>query len=173
MITLRPFKKSDIDELVSYLNDPQVTQYITDAIPKPYKAEDANEWVTYAQSSQLTLAIEYHGGFVGCISAERGAFEYLSSAELGYWIARKYWRLGIATIAIKDFSDYIFRTTDINRLHVSVVTENIASSRVLEKNGFKFEGKRRQVSQKNNQFYDEDIWALLRSEYQQNTMHQK
>jgi len=41
MIRLRDFNSSDADLLLVYLNDEQVTRYITDAIPQPYTKNDA------------------------------------------------------------------------------------------------------------------------------------
>ena len=52
--------------------------------------------------------------------------------EVGYWIGREFWGLGIATAALKRFLDY-----DRNRpLYAGVVTHNVGSIRVLEKCGF-------------------------------------
>jgi len=100
---------------------------------------------------------------VGCISANVGEFEYSRSAELGYWVAREYWNKGIASEAIKLFTDSIFSSTDITRLFVSVVAENAASLRVLEKNAYTNEGTHRQASFKNGRHFDEHCLAKLRS----------
>ncbi|MDO6427432.1 GNAT family protein [Thalassotalea sp. 1_MG-2023] len=164
MITLRAFNNNDSELLVNYLNNSQVTQYITSAIPQPYTAQDAQWWISHSQQSSLIKAIEYQGEFVGCISAQRGDFEYYRSAELGYWVAQKFWGKGIATIAVKNFSEWLFTQTDILRLQVSVVSLNKASNRVLAKNNFTCEGMRKHVSYKNGQFFDEELWSLLKSD---------
>jgi len=161
MIKLRGFIASDADLLVAYLNDEQVTNFITDAIPKPYTQEDANWWVETHASSAFTKAIEFNGKFVGCISAIRGEFEYSRGAELGYWIAREYWNLGIATEAVRVFGQTLLDSTDIIRLFVSVVSINSASIRVLEKNGYELEGILKSASFKNNRFYDEHLFSKV------------
>jgi len=43
-----------------------------------------------------------------------GSFEYAHSAELGYWLGREYWSRGIATAVVKEFTQFIFETTNTN-----------------------------------------------------------
>ncbi len=161
VINLRSFKASDENLLLLYLNNKEVTQYITNAIAQPYTISDAKWWLNTGCKSDHIKAIEYKGIFVGCIAATIGNFEYNRSAELGYWIGHEYWNRGIATEVVKEFSELLFRTTNITRLFVSVVSQNTASIRVLEKNGFKFEGLLEKASFKNNQFYDECLLSKI------------
>ncbi|WP_299270043.1 GNAT family protein [uncultured Psychrosphaera sp.] len=161
MISLRQFQTSDAELLVSYLNTPEVTQYITASIPTPYTNTDALWWIEHANQSEYIQAIEYKGEFIGCISATVGQFEYANSAELGYWIGKAFWNLGITTEAVKQFVELLFGTNKLNRLFVSVVAKNIASIRVLEKNGFVYEGTLKHASHKNGQYFDECLMAKL------------
>lgn len=161
MVLLRQFSANDAPLLVTFLNNPMVTRYVTAAIPQPYSIDDAMWWIAHSQASNLIKAIEYQGEFVGCISAQRGDFEYNRSAEIGYWLAQPFWSKGIMTKAVNLFCDQLYKETDLARLSVSVVTNNIASCRVLEKNGFGFEGKRKAISCKNGEFFDENMWAKL------------
>lgn len=159
MIALRQFEASDIPLLVEFLNDSKVTQYVTEAIAQPYSIDDAQWWVTHSHDSAHIKAITYQGKFVGCISATVGLFEYSRSAQLGYWIGQAYWNKGIATHAVKEFSTALIHTTDIKRLFVCVVSLNLASVRVLEKNNFSLEGTLKQASCKHGEFFDEHILA--------------
>lgn len=190
MITLRSFKTADAELLVHYLNDKQTTQYITAAIPQPYTKDDASWWIEHANSSSPTdviiKGIEFNGVMVGCISATAGRFEYNRSAELGYWIGRiplnkeplskessdkkslskewpnkELWNQGIGTKALSLFVEELNNTTDFARLFVSVVACNGASIRVLEKNGFTFDGLLKQASYKNGEFYDECMMSRI------------
>lgn len=161
MINLRPFKTADTDRLLSYLNDEAVTKYITDAISKPYTQSDAQWWIDVGSQSDYIKAIEFNGVFVGCISATVGSFEYGRSAELGYWLGREYWNQGIATEAVKVFTELLFKTPHIVRLFVSVVAQNGASVRVLEKNGYTHEGLLKQASFKDGQYFDECLLSKV------------
>ena len=161
MITLRAFNNSDIPLLLAYLNDQKVTQYITAAIPQPYCIDDAKWWVNCASQANTIKAIELDGILVGCISATKGDFEYSRSAELGYWLGRDYWNQGITTQAVAEFSQSLFKCTDIVRLSVSVVSDNKASIRVLEKNAFSQDGLLKKASFKQGQFYDECLFSKI------------
>jgi len=161
MINFRSFESADCAQLLAYLNDDRVTRYITASIPRPYQLADAQWWIDVGSQSPHIKAIEFDGVFVGCISASRGNFEYSRSAELGYWLAPQYWNRGIATQAVNEFSQHLFTSTDIVRLFVSVVAANVASIRVLEKNGFSHDGLLRNASYKNGTFFDEVILSKL------------
>jgi len=169
MISLRQFQTSDAELLVTYLNTAEVTQYITGAIPSPYTTDDALWWIEHANQTVHIKAIEYQGKFVGCISATVGQFEYAYSAELGYWIGKDFWDLGITTEAVKQFSESLFCTNKLSRLFVSVVAQNKASIRVLEKNGFSLEGVLKNASCKVEatsgikQYFDEYLLAKVAS----------
>jgi len=161
MIKLRRFNASDTELLMEYLNNPEVTRYISGAIPKPYTKADAQWWVAHSETEETIKAIEYEGVLVGCISATRGAFEYSRSAELGYWVAEDYWNKGIATQAVKELSGLLFQTTDLARLFVSVVSLNGASIKVLEKNGYSLEGMLKKASYHHGRFYDEQLMSKV------------
>lgn len=57
--------------------------------------------------------------------------------EIGYHIAQKYTGNGFATEAVKVFLPVIMEMLQIDKIYGIVLEENIASHKVLEKNGFK------------------------------------
>jgi len=163
IVKLRQFKNSDIDMLVVYLNKEEVTKYITAAIPQPYTKDDAHWWVNNAKNSPHILAIEIDGKFVGCISAKIGDFEYSCGAEIGYWIGKEFWNQGVTTEAVRLFTESLFTNTDLIRLFVSVVSLNIGSIRVLEKNGFSLEGILKKASYKHGEYFDEHLLSKIKN----------
>ncbi|WP_370979495.1 GNAT family N-acetyltransferase [Agaribacterium sp. ZY112] len=163
MIRLRKFQDLDAELLITYLNNDDVTKFVTNAIPQPYSKSDAQRWIDHSKNSEYIRAIEHNGVFIGCISAKRGEFEYSCSAELGYWVGKRYWNKGLATMAVEDFTNLIFQSTNIIRLFVSVVSENSASIKVLEKNNFTLEGILKKASYKNHQYYDEHLYSKIRT----------
>ncbi|MCC3173890.1 acetyltransferase domain protein [Streptococcus sanguinis] len=60
------------------------------------------------------------------------------TAELGYRIGEKYTNLGYASEAVKLVLDKAFHTYGLNRIIAGTATDNLASKRVLLKNGFTF-----------------------------------
>ena len=65
---------------------------------------------------------------------------YARTAEIGYYVGEPYWGQGIASEAIGKMVQYGFEVLDIIRIYAGVFEHNKASMRVLEKNGFVFEG---------------------------------
>lgn len=88
-------------------------------------------------------------------------FEYSHSAEIGYWLAKEFWRKGIVTEAINEFTHLIFSSTSISRLFASVFSSNTASMRVLEKAGYSLEGISTKAICKNGQYFDEHRFAKI------------
>ena len=58
------------------------------------------------------------------------------TAELGYYIAERYWGKGIMTEAVKQICGHVFDKSDILRIYAEPFAYNTASCRVLEKAGF-------------------------------------
>ena len=60
------------------------------------------------------------------------------TAELGYRIAENYTNLGYASEAVKLVLDKAFHTYGLNKIVAGTAMDNLASKRVLLKNGFTF-----------------------------------
>ena len=63
------------------------------------------------------------------------------SAELGYSLSREWWNHGLATQAVSAVSRSAFSALSLNRLEAQHDVRNPASGRVLEKCGFRREGR--------------------------------
>lgn len=62
------------------------------------------------------------------------------AAELGFVIARVHWSKGMGTCAARLVARYAFDTLGLAELRAELLASNVASRRVLEKTGFRFEG---------------------------------
>jgi len=165
MIELRELKSDDRELLVRYLNNEQLVRYLASRIPQPYSFDDASWWVEVGSKEQAFVrAISLNGAFCGVIGVYTKEADYAHAAELGYWIAQEYWNQGIASKAVADFTELVFATTDIQRIYAVVAAPNVASIKVMEKVGFSLEGILKQAVQKQGQFFDEHLFAKLRSE---------
>ena len=160
---LRKLVLSDVDHLVTYLNVPEVTRYLSSNIPSPYTIEDA-EWfiTTGSEEKAITKAIEVDGQCVGVIGVYLQQAEYAHNAEIGYWLGRPFWRKGLATKAVTLFVDEIFDTTEIIRIFNPVTEANIASRRVMEKAEFQLEGKLQESVQHHGKLHNEYLYSRLK-----------
>ena len=108
MVLLRDFTENDTGRLVTILNDDAVTRFLSTKIASPYTKEDALWWVTEGSKGDLVKAISVNDSLVGCIGVNRGEFEYQKSGEIGYWLAKEYWRQGIASSAIQQMTSHVY-----------------------------------------------------------------
>ena len=56
--------------------------------------------------------------------------------NLGYWVAERLNNRGLATKAVGELIEVAFGELGLHRLEAGTLVDNIASQRVLEKNGF-------------------------------------
>ena len=168
IVSIRKWQKSDISDLATMINNKNITDNMRDGIPIPYTEKDAEEFIdTVLNAEKDTLyhfAITYDSKVVGAIGIFRKSNIYRFSGELGYYIAEPYWGKGIATEAIKQICEYIFKQTDIVRILADPFAYNVASCRALEKAGFIFEGLLHKNAFKNGRFIDMKLYAIVKNE---------
>jgi RimJ/RimL family protein N-acetyltransferase len=85
-------------------------------------------------------------------------------AEVGYWIRRTHWGQGLGTEAVQLVCQYGFQTMGLHRIEANVVVGNIGSRRVLEKVGFREEGRARDSARVGRKWFDVWRFGLLRGE---------
>ena len=83
-------------------------------------------------------------------------------AEIGYDLMKEHWGNGYITEAVKTIVDYGFNTLGLVRIEATVDSENGASAKVLEKNGFKHEGTLRKRFFHDDKWHDELVYGLLK-----------
>ncbi|MCF6438759.1 GNAT family N-acetyltransferase [Pseudoalteromonas luteoviolacea] len=163
-VTLRTLKPSDNVYLVNYLNDSEVTRYLSDRLPAPYTLQDAKWWLDIGcRQNALNYAIESHGQFCGVIGAylpDKAAAE--QCAELGYWLAKEFWGKGIGTQAVALFIEKVFKQTQVTSLFNPVSAPNIASIRVMEKAGFGLNQITQNTALHQGMRFDEHVYVLKR-----------
>ncbi len=159
---LRPWTINDLESLVKYANNQNIAKNLTDRFPHPYTLENGKAFIEMATQNIPTsiFAIEINGQASGGIGLHFQQDIQRKNAELGYWLAEPFWGNGIITKAIKEITDYGFKTFDITRIYARPYGTNIASQKVLEKVGYKLEGRFEKTLYKNNEFLDELIYAI-------------
>jgi ribosomal-protein-alanine N-acetyltransferase len=72
-------------------------------------------------------------GVINLANVVRGAFD---SANLGYFVDRRHNGRGLATEAVAAVVGFAFGEAALHRVEAGTLLDNLASQRVLEKNGF-------------------------------------
>lgn len=160
---LRPWSLDDRDSLVLHANDESVSRGLSDRFPFPYTVNDANAFLSHpAEAPSLVLAIEIEGNAVGGIGMRPGEDTLRIGSQLGYWLGRRYWGRGIMSRILPHWCKYVFANYGFERLQATVLSNNPASARVLEKSGFAHEGTLRRAAIKRNEVFDLWMYAMLR-----------
>ncbi len=81
----------------------------------------------------IVLADGRPSGVLSISNIVRGPFQ---SASLGYWVAEHVNGRGVATRALGHACRWAFEHCALHRLEAGTLVDNLASQRVLEKNGF-------------------------------------
>lgn len=85
---------------------------------------------------------------------------------LGYWMGERYAGKGYMTEAVGVVLPFVFETLGLHRIHAAFLPDNLASRRVLEKNGFKEEGYADKYLQIDGRWADHVLFGLTREHYE-------
>ena len=169
-VYLSGIRETDAPALLEHLHSKDVYN-TTLNIPHPYLESDAEWWIhkRIAQAKDLgkevTFAIrEDAQKLIGVIGADSLTLGSTHKAEIGYWLAPTYWGQGIMTDAVRAYVDYAFDELNLLRLTAHVFNFNAASARVLEKNGFRLEGRLRKHLGKDRELMDALYYGLLKED---------
>jgi ribosomal-protein-alanine N-acetyltransferase len=86
------------------------------------------------------------------------------AGSLGYWMGAPYARRGYMTAAVKAVIPFAFGTLKLHRIEAACIPTNVASVRLLEKNGFKREGFARQYLCIDGVWQDHFLYAKLQQD---------
>lgn len=160
---IRPFVRDDVASIARHANDERVARQMRDRFPHPYSIEDARIFFDVVARGELdAFALADPDGAFGTIGYQRQADVQHLTAEVGFWLGAAYWGRGIATRAVVALGDWLFASTDLERLEAVVFETNPASARVLEKAGFTLESRRCRSIHKRGRLLDSSVFVRFR-----------
>ena len=96
-------------------------------------------------------------GTIGLNNLSKG----MKRAEIGFEIHPDFWRTGITSEAVKAVLHYSFTEMGLHRMGAVTFLDNVASIKLLEKNGFEQEGILRSYLFQNGQSHDARVFSVL------------
>ena len=169
-LVLRPFELSDAPRVKLLAGDRDIAA-TTLSVPHPYEEGMAEKWIgshqeRFEKGEQVVFAItlKASGELIGAVGLILNLDH--EKAELGYWIGKPYWRHGYCTEAARAVLRYGFTVLRLNRIHAYHFSHNPASGRVMQKLGMKYEGRLRQHVKRFGTFIDNELYSILRSEFE-------
>jgi [ribosomal protein S5]-alanine N-acetyltransferase len=136
---IRPVRPEDGEELAAlYLANRDFLAPFEPVRPPEFFTADGQRERLERQLDGEThpFAILDDGAIAGTISLTNVVRGALQSAHTGYWIDNARNGRGLATGAVHDIVEFAFGEIGLHRLEAGTLVDNLASQRVLEKNGF-------------------------------------
>jgi 8-oxo-dGTP diphosphatase len=150
-LDLRPISPEDLEGIYALYTDWEVAKTLS-RLPWPFTPDEATAFLAAAERDlsrgsgcMLALIEREAGRFVGICSFRLPALETepwtddLGLGILGYSVMRSQWSNGFATEAAAAVTGFAFLRLGLSRVQATVIRDNIASRRVLEKLGFVIE----------------------------------
>ncbi len=130
-VIVRPVLASDLPIFFAQQLDP-IANRMAVVNPRDQESFDDHWRKVLSATSVVTRTIVADGEVVGSVSC----FPMEGLDSVGYWIAREHWGKGIASRAVA----LLLEEVPQRPLHARAARTNIASIRVLTKNGFAITG---------------------------------
>ena len=170
LINLRAPELADLERNAGWVNDREVTQYLSVRYEMSLAAEEA--WLRDLVSKPLSydrpfFAVETKDGVhIG----NTNLFEVKPEdrkAKLGIMIGDKpHWSKGYGSDALRTLLGFAFGEMNLNRVELDVFDFNERGIAAYRKCGFVEEGRRRQAVYRNGAFHDVIVMAVLRDEWE-------
>lgn len=164
-LILRAVTTADAAAAHRFAGDPEATQYMyfggfkTLRETENYLLDCERMWAQVPQTEwEFGITLKASGELIGacdfCIVE--------NDIELGWILARDYWRKGYAAEAARAMIDHVFRNSGFRRIFARCDSENYGSWRVMEKLGMTREAVFPKARPSGN---DEYMYAILREEW--------
>lgn len=168
-LVLRDISLADADDVFTFAGDPVVQQWdggpVNDvAIVAEWIEKDraaAAEWKQFVWG----ITLKPSDTVIGRVSLGSWA-KHNNYAEIGYDLAKAYWRRGIGSEAVLAVVRFAFDVLRLHRVQAFPTMDNVASLRLLEKLGFVHEGTNREILLLDDGLYHSvGQYSMLEQEY--------
>tara|TARA_B100001287_G_C22518104_1_gene451438 strand:+ start:154 stop:651 length:498 start_codon:yes stop_codon:yes gene_type:complete len=163
VILIRELQVKDVTlDYIEWFNNPAVIRF-SDNQYRKFSIEAQREYVKNCELSQnaYLYAIFSDQKLIGNIKLSNIS-TFHRRAEISYVIGNQdYWGKGIAKVAISEIIKKAKLDFNLYKLFAGVASENISSIRVLEKNDFVLEGRRKDHLFYNGTYYDQLDYGLI------------
>lgn len=162
---LRKMTVADANEVFeNWTSSENVAKYLTWA---PHTSiEVTKEYLTAEEENRdegWGIILKETGQLIGNIAVIEDKRK-IKTKTLGYVLGEKFWNHGYMSEALIKVIDFLFETTDVNRIEAEHDTKNPNSRKVMAKAGMTFEGVLREAGYNNQGIVDVAYYSILRSD---------
>ena len=122
----------------------------------------AERAIRQGEAYPLFMFRQKDGQVVGGVTLSNIRRQPAQAATLGYWVGEAYAMQGYMTEALEAVCNHAFSSLELSRLEAACLPDNIASRRLLERCGFKYEGVAQAYLQIDGRWRNHVLYAALR-----------
>lgn len=169
-VMLREYQSEDFASIRSWVNDAQVTRYLSTRFWAPQTTVDTQEFLSRMMQSShnafnYVIADAQDGRYIGQLDMFRVDWR-LRQGEIGMVIAGAEDRgRGYGTEALELLAEFAFNSLGLERIELEVHMENAAALRCYQKAGFTLEGVKRHAYYNDGRFADLGMMSILREDW--------
>jgi len=173
-LRLREFRHEDFEAVCRYVTDPRVSRYLFHA---PAGLDEARNYLSNViryQSErpraiwELAIDERRSGRHVGACNLTITA---PGEGDIGYMLHSDTWGRGYASEVACALRDAAFRDLALERVIATVDVRNVASMRVLEKAGLRWDATYRKLRRTRGQWRDCHLFTLARIVWESELQH--
>lgn len=141
-LIVRHLRPDDLDEMYTICSDPELMRQVGNG--QPLAKESVQRWIeksldNYERQGFGCSAVisKSDHSFIGYCGLVYGHAD--DEPEIIYVLKKEYWGQGIATEVARAMIDYGFTKHKLKRILATIDPENLASIKIVEKTGMKFQ----------------------------------
>jgi ribosomal-protein-alanine N-acetyltransferase len=165
---LRPYEPGDATPLLDIvLRNRNFLAAYEPPRPDAYYTLEGQRHIVEIDSERWDAGLRYafgvflpSGRIVGRVALDNVVLGAWHNATLGYYIDRELNGRGLGTRAVGLVVEFAFRRAELHRVQAAVMPRNPASARLLEKLGFRREGRALRYLFIGDRWEDHDMFAL-------------
>lgn len=168
-VLLREPRDEDAEPVYELVRDPEVTRFL--AIDPPESPDDTRYFIAKCREHRVQdreyvfviadLASDEPMGVTGLRHLDRP----MRTAQIGTWVARRYWGRGINAEAKRLLLDYAFGALGLHRVEARIAVDNHRSRRAFERLGGRCEGVLEESFFKDGGYHDQHLFVVLEQEW--------
>jgi len=166
-VILRKLEISDSEVIRKFAKNKKITKY-TFVIPPPFTKKKVQTFIKRIEKERKKGVSYYFGielkenkkliGMINLVKINKKN----KNAEVGFWLSPEYQGKGLAKEALELVLVFGFRKLKLKRIEARVLHKNKPAQKLLEKAGFKLEGRLRKRTFFKNLWFDDLIYGILR-----------
>jgi ribosomal-protein-alanine N-acetyltransferase len=168
-VKLVPARPEHLDVWIAIRNGPTSRRLLplddSDRESLLKRLSEASSDVTDPRAKNFRWMVEVDGIIAGTVAA-RDLSRFHGRVEVGYMLAEEFIGRGIGTRAVRMMLELLFTIPGLQRIWLTTTGENLTSQAVARKLGFVQEGLLRGHCIVQGRRTDQQVWGLLRPEWE-------